>query len=463
MTLKAPYIERLDSSAAQTRALAAALHGKHFDPFGYNLAQRSVLRLFPLVPNEIIPPAITLAAGIIGIPQSAARQVRTDGMTADVAALYPQKKYKTILVGATNGAVSHIGSIMNAPFLTTHFLLCFRHFKNADDVYAAARVGRKLAVEITKNNPDLNVVIHFDPVHDRPVVAFITHLRPKLRNLSAEYRRFIDTRLAPGGTIILVNCSFPWLQYRMRDRITFQIGGLGGIPDSAFVIGNEEVDEYLGARGSLLRGGWRLKNSPHRLEIHPESEWGLLPEFAESVRKFAASRGVKLISLNADHPEKYSELAFETHREASRIDGKEPLYVFADCFNQLDPLANINSRILPLWLPYYDQSSYDLAARLLNKLPPGVNTMLTMHPSFASPSDMVPLQRWIDLFTLDSPPKLFGVNKQKFPFDISYLYDFGPELRRFSRKHNDPVRARVSPEQIIQIARRIGFDIETSA
>ncbi len=96
MKSRAPYVEKLDSSAAQTRALAAALHGKHFDPFGYTLAQRSALRLFPLIPDEVIPPAITLAAGIIGIPQSAAERVRTSDMAGDVTAMYPDRKYKTI-------------------------------------------------------------------------------------------------------------------------------------------------------------------------------------------------------------------------------------------------------------------------------------------------------------------------------------------------------------------------------
>ena len=111
MPLRAPYVEKLDSSAAQTRALAAALHGRHFDSFDYSLAQRSFLRLFPLVPDVIIPPAISLAAGVIGIPQSTAENVRTADMCADIASLYPEKKYKSIIVGAPNGAVSHIGAI----------------------------------------------------------------------------------------------------------------------------------------------------------------------------------------------------------------------------------------------------------------------------------------------------------------------------------------------------------------
>lgn len=460
MKPRAPYVEKLDSSAAQTRALAAALRGRHFDPFGFGIGARSVLRMFPLVPDEIIPPAISLAAGVIGIPQSAAQGVRTEDMAADVTSLYPKRQYNTMFIGAPNGAVSHMGTIMDAPFLTSHFLLCFRHFKNADDVYSAARVGRRLAIAITRNNRDLHAVIHFDPVHDRPVLAFITHVRPKLLGMPHAYGDFIRENLAPGGALVLVNCRYPWLQYKFRERVTFQIGGLGGIPDSAFIVGSKGINKYLEDRGSFLRGGWRLKNSPHRLEIQPESEWGCMREFTVAVRSFAATHGMRLITLTADHPEKYSELAFEMHREASRRDGEEPLFLFADCFNQLDPYMNIRSRALPLWLPYYDEMSFDLARRTIRKVPSDTQVIFTMHPSFSYPFDMVPLKKWIKLFTLDSPPMLLGINAKKFPFDMSYMYDFGPHMRRFSEKHIDPVNTRLSPEDLVAVAKRVGLEVQ---
>ena len=219
------------------------------------------------------------------------------------------------------------------------------------------------------------------------------------------------------------------------------------------------MDAYLKEQNSPLRHGWRIRNSQHRLEIAAESEWGAHPRFNQAVARFAGRHGFRVVVLSAKHPSAYSRLAFDMHREASRRDGIEPHFVFADCFSQVDPIVNLRSRVLPLWLPYYDTHSFDFAKQMLEKAPRDTQCLLTMHPSFARTFDMIPLKQWVDLFTLNAPPLLMGIDPDRFPLDMSYTYDFVPRLKRFSDIHRDPVRTRLGPDDLIPIAQAAGFNV----
>ncbi|MEW5946668.1 MAG: hypothetical protein AB1742_10765 [bacterium] len=456
------YVEKSDSSSAQTRALAAALNGKHFDTYGLNIGQRSLMRLLSFVPRDVIHSGVKLAMSSAGTSAETARLIRTEKMARWVSTLYPgDRRYGTVILGSPNGGVSHMGAVMNAPFLTTHFLVCFRHVKNVDDTLSTFRKGRRIAAEVTASNPELAAVCHYDPIHDRIPLVFITHVRFKLISLPAAYRDFIRRRLPEGGSLVVINCRFKWLQYKAAPRVTFQIGGLGGVPDEEYLEGSPRIDEYLYYQGSSLRrSGWRLRGTKHPLETLPESEWGCMPEFVESVKEFGRDAGFRVVVLSADHPERFGELAFHLHGLASRKDGEPPLFIFADCFNQVDPLANIQSRMLPLWLPYYDERSFEFARRMLRLTPPDTRTLFTIHPSFSDPFDMVPLDKWVRVFTREQPPILLGIDTGRFPYDVSCVYRFGAEIKSWSETHRDEVRSRIVVDEAVSSAEKIGIEVD---
>lgn len=455
------YVETSDSSAAQTRALAAALAGRHFDPFGLTFTARNALKLVDVFPRDLIFAAVNFTASSMGISFKRADRISIEKAARWITRRYPAgRRFPAVLLGAPNGGVSHIGSILGAPFLTTHFLYCFRHVKNVDDIRAFFRRGRPAASIMARNNPLAHAVCHYDPIHDRPPLAFVTHVRLKLLSLPEHYADFIGDALPNGNEpLILINCRYSWLQYSISPRVSFQVGGLGGVADGEFIDGSSRIDEYLYYRGSPVRGGWRLP-SRYSPAPAPESEWGLMPQFAEAAKKFAARAGRRLIILSADHPENFSELAFLLHKEASEKDGVKPLFIFADCFNQLDPHANLRSRLLPLWLPYYDERSFDYAKRMLERTTPDTRVLFTMHPSYSDPFDMVPLGKWLRLFRREQPPILFGVDPQRFPYDISYVYRFGTDIRNWSRLHTDPVRSRLTPADLVRLAPEAGIEVE---
>ena len=72
---------------------------------------------------------------------------------------------------------------------------------------------------------------------------------------------------------------------------------------------------------------------------------------------------------------------------------------------------------------------------------------------------MIPLEKWVELFTLDLPPILVGINPDRFPLDMTYTYDFVPQLKKFSRTHQDHVRTRLDADDLINVAQRLGLEV----
>jgi hypothetical protein len=67
-----------------------------------------------------------------------------------------------------------------------------------------------------------------DPDQDRLMSQRMAYFRIKQRRLGEAYERFLRDRLAPGGSIILVECRHSWPTTRLGPRHVFQVGGSGG-------------------------------------------------------------------------------------------------------------------------------------------------------------------------------------------------------------------------------------------
>ena len=178
-----------------------------------------------------------------------------------------------------------------------------------DDIVAYRRHGDRLAEPILARNPNVAVINHYDPVHDRWLVSSLNHIRLKVLSLPRVYQEFIRTRLRPGGTLVLIDCTWPWQQYRIGPRHTFQVGGLGGLSDREFLEGSARVP------------GWSL-DLP--LESQPESEWGTLPQLGDSLEDFASTHDYRVVRLRGSHPAWYTQLAYQVWRAVFKRASIEP-------------------------------------------------------------------------------------------------------------------------------------------
>ncbi len=234
-----------------------------------------------------------------------------------------------------------------------------------------------------------------------------------------------------GGRLILIECAYPWLQYRIEQRSFFQVGGLGGV----------SPEEFLGQ--------WKLELP---LEERPESEWGCPSRLVDDVRRFAQKRGFDLLHLRFDHPEWYSYLAYRAYLAAGAREGE----LMLDCFTYISPYTNVTTRIPALWLPFNTADSLEFARRILDGRH-FQRIYLTLVPSFARCRDTAPLSRWQRLLQDKGPVELLGIDPGCYPADPLAPFAYSEKLRRLRRRQPPGPRLRLDPKGLDDLTAKLGM------
>ena len=443
-------LETTDSSAVCMRSVAGALRGEFVQPQdmpGWVAALAAVLGPLGRRFNMWV---VNRSQSIAGVAPELADRITSSRLAEHALGFYRgvQGQFDAVIVGAPNGGVAHLANALGAPFLSQHLLTAFRDHKHADDICTYAEHGTTLARRVLSRNPDLAVVNHYDPLHDRFLVRWVNHIRYKLLDLPQAYREAIRTWLKPGGTIVFADCRFPWRQYRVGERHTLQVGGLGGVTDEEFLSGRPEIEAMQRAERSPWTGGWKL-DLP--LEVQPESEWGTLPELREACAGFAHQGGYSFVPLTAGHPEEFSLLALHAHQALLRKAGLQAQGILVDCFTHLNPVATRLSSLLPLWLPFNCADSLGFLRRCVEELPQGVPLLFAPVPNFAPAFDTVRLNAWLQV--LDGwDVHLMGIDSRLYPEDLGGVFRFAPALKRWCEDHPAPVQARLSPDELRAVA-----------
>ena len=391
-------VEGFDSGTRVVREVAEALTGEGRSILEcYPWGSRTFLGLVSLFPPETRIGFIEWGMRLsVGHDARDAGRVDLDSLMRWCIDQYPAgRQYDAIVVGSPNGAVAHLAAMLGAPLLTTSFGLTFRHPTiDADDHLAYLESSRAVIDSILAANEDddVELIAHYDPLHDRSLVKVVDFVRVKLRDLPACYRGFIDRHLAPDGRLILIDCAYSWPQYELRDRAYLQIGGLGGFVPETFV------------------ERWPL-GLP--LSTRRESEWGCPERFAQSVRRFASNRGTDVLEIRYDHPWDYSLLAYDAYLACGGVRSDRLLI---DCFNHLNPRTNVETGIPGLWLPFNTEEGLAFVEEALHgKTFDWIGFALL--PSFAESPDTAPLAPWIDLLGRFRSVELFGIDPRLYPAD----------------------------------------------
>jgi len=432
------------------RSVAAALRGEFFQPQDMPDWVAGLATLLGGLGRRFNVWAVDRSQSMTGIAPEVADRITSTDLAEHALGFYGrvQGPFDAVIVGAPNGGVAHLATALGAPFLSQHMLTSFRDHKHADDIHTYAEHGTELARRVLSRNADLAVVNHYDPLHDRFLVRWVNHIRYKLLDLPQAYREAIRFWLKPGGTIVFSDCRYPWRQYHVGERHTFQVGGLGGVTDEEFLSGRPEIEAVQRTERSPWVGGWRL-DLP--LEVQPESEWGTLPELRGACEAFARQSGYDFLPLTADHPEGFSLLAFHAHQALLRKAGLRPQGVLVDCFTQVNPVATRLSSLLPLWLPFNCTDSLDLMRRSVGEWPQDLPVLFAPLPNFAPAFDTVRLDVWLQVLGgLDV--HLLGIDPRWYPEDLAGLFRFAPALKRWCEGHPAPVRAHLSPDELRALA-----------
>ena len=416
-----------DSGTRVVREVAEALTGEGRSILeSYPRGSEIFLGLVSLLPERARIAAIEWGMRLsLGHDPDRADDVSVDALAAWCVDQYPGDgtRYEAIVVGSPNGAVAHLAALLGAPFLTSSFGLVFdRNAIDPDDLDAYLKTSLLAARRIVAANPtpQFEVVCHYDPIHDRSVAKAADFVRIKLHELPACYRDFIRDRLAPGGSLVLVNCAYAWPQAALDERIFLQVGGLGAVDPA----------DYL-ARWPADRPA----------ELRRESEWGCPEGFAAAVRDYAESANVDLLEIAFDHPSDYSLLAYDAYLAC---DGARPDLLLIDSFNHQNARTNLATGIPGLWLPFNTEDGPDLVERAIAGRTFDA-VYLAPLPSFARSPDILSLDAWRDLVSPSGPLRLIGVRPDKYPADPLAPYRLARDLRalRDALLLEDPLRLSV--------------------
>ncbi len=450
MTADAPYVDTTDSSATIMRGVAAALQDEWMVPQPWPRILTALTGAANRLPVSWRQRLIDFALRDLGIPPGLSAEVTAQGLAEWAVSLYEQPgspqvpQYDTIVIGAPSGGIGQLAALLGAPFLSEHFVSRYRYSGDPDDVAGYQAFGARLAETILANNPDLLVVNHYDPIHDRFLVPHVNYLRMKLLSLPLPYRDFIRRRLRPGGTLLFADCRLTWGQYRISRRHRFQVGGLGGVTDTAYVgadlrAAQMPVEEGQTAQPvpSIAPRAWTL---PFPWFRQRESEWGSLPTFRRAVEAYAAEHGYRFLALNGTHPEDFSRVAFYASYQAMLNQGQEPSGVLVECFTLTSPTGALRAGLLPLWLPFNCVDSLRFLTDMASQFPRGKPVLLAPVPAFSPSPDVAGASDWVAACGSRADVRWLGTDPSAYPVDLAGLFRFLPALQAWCAEH--PARLR---------------------
>ena len=361
------WLEPLDSSYVVVRAVSSALHLQPFFISSHYPNVEFLLKVLSQLPPGFQKWGIRLGVLTRGINPSDSQFITLSSLLESCLSAYEEKKYPAVAIGAPSGAVAHLCALLQIPFLTTHFLISFRYWNPRLSARRAALFGSTLAQNLLQHNPCVEALIHFDPVHDRFLVFRLSHIRLRLRCFPSTYRDWLKYHLAPGGRILLINCTFPWKVLFLTPNILFQIGGLGDISPQDFI-------QSFG-----WEGNW---------QDYPESEWGTPPPFLDSAREILEKDHIPWTEIRFSHPQNFSLFVWKLWQDFFPSSS-----IFLDSFTFIDPYFHLLSRIPPYWLPFNCRDSLRLTIQHLGSSR-FESIYLSLPPSFAGNHDVAGLAEW---------------------------------------------------------------------
>lgn len=403
-------VASFDSASVLHAATVAALQGRPFPHLGNGPLTAAAVRVAGELPWPILRILYTRIGASEGIPPDRLGDVDMAAVAASFAAAYPARRYPAVMIGSSNGALTHLAAALQVPWLPDTVLVPVEHagaHDRPDDVLA---FGAQVAGPLLDRNPD--VVLHHmhDPVQDALMAREMSYFRVKWTRLPDAYAAFVADRLELGGRVVLINDRSRWPVARLGPRHVFQVGGQGGV----------EPEELL-----------RRPYTPASDEQAPESEWGLPGAFAGDVIDRGGSSGTAVTEICYDHPQDAAGPVAEVLRDWFRRRGEPSDRLVVPSFIVGDPWTSINKALVPFWTFFPVQSALEAFAAYLDMAAPyrDVHLFLFEHgvesEGIATPDEFCAVAA-----RHGARPHLEAVRESKFPHDIGSLARYGQVFAR---------------------------------
>lgn len=403
-------VASFDSASVLHAATVAAIKHEDFPHLGNSAVKGAAARIAGRLPWPILKPLYSRIGGAEGIDPSRLSEIDMDDVAKSFATAYPQTRYPAVIVGSSNGAMTHLAAAIGAPWLPGTVLVPVHHVGDPHEPDAALSFGRTVGPRLLDANPGITLHQMHDSAQDELMTARMAYFRTKWSGLPTAYAEFLTSRLDTAAPVILVNDESTWPVVRVSERHVFQSGGRGGLTPQDYQ---------------------EMPHTPEADDRAPEAEWGCDPKFADAIRGWCLANNHPLIEIRIDGPQEAAHPVAEILRDWTRSRGGAADRLLVPSFVLGDPWRTITIGAIPFWTFFPVQSALQSLQHHLASSSPyrEVNVLVMQHgansPGMASPNDFEDV---ID--ESGATARLLALRENQSPHDIGSLGRYGPVLAR---------------------------------
>ncbi|HEY3529677.1 MAG TPA: hypothetical protein VGK78_11040 [Nocardioides sp.] len=402
-------VASFDSASAFLESLARALQGKDFPHLGQSRFKVPLVHASRALPLRLRQRAYAIASGREGVPPDRLGEIDLEQVAAWVTAKYPARSAAAVLLGSSNGALTHLAAACGIPWLPQTLLIPVRRpGVDPRDYRAAAEFGGRHAPALLDANPGVELHHMHDANQDALSASQMAYFRVKWRELPDSYLQFLNKHLHPGAPLLVVRDTSTWPVTRYGERHFFQTGAQGGM----------NADEYLDEPGA-----------PVPDDTAAEAEWGFADALLESIRAWADDSAHPVVEIRYEHPQHPAAAVADTTRAWLRDRGESAERLLVSSFVVHDPWRTLTSASVPFWTFFPVQpAAADLAAYLGTTAYDDIDVMLFSHGvESRGLADAATWQRLAGRARIRG--RLLGVDARAFPADFPVFVRYARALR----------------------------------
>ena len=433
----ARYLVDFDSGVNMVRALARFLRGKDHRGLSVGVGSRRLANLVSSLPIRARRGSFSAQGVLQGVPLDQARHISAAELSEWVVSQYGRGPYQVVVVGCASGAALHLAAALHAPFLPQTLLVAVRDLQtHPDNPVGAMETLAPITRLVARRNPEVSVYHMHDPAQDRPMLEGMAYLRLKRQRLGRIFERFLEERLAPGGTVLVVACRRTWPCHTIGERAYFQFGCLGGLSEDEYHNSGPRIADYLAREGSPYQR-W---DPPMPDGRRPEAEWGFDPALLADLEQLTASAGYQLRRLDMDEPQDISGVVAELYRGWYRHRGMSDQRLLVESYVQWDPIWVLRTGAVPFWCRFNMQPDYQELERYLFSAEPYEEIFINLFSQGLWSPGVVSVSQWrqfaISHATVDAD--VIGVDEDSYPIDTGSTLRFQPAFAALPARHPLP-------------------------
>lgn len=426
-----------DSSVTMVRTIGRFLRGRDNRGLSIGPGSKALARTASALPRPLRRASFTAMGRGQGIPLNWVPHVRAEELAEWVTRQYGPGPYPAVVIGSASGAAVFLAAALRAPFLPQTLLVgAHDTATHPDDPAGAMRALAPMARRVAANNPEIAVHHMHDPAQDRPMLEAMAYLRLKRLRLGRVYERFLEQRLAPGATVIQLECTRDWRTRQVAERTYFQFGALGGVPEEEYHHSGQRIADYLSQQGSP----WTRWEPPESDGRRPEAEWGFDPALADDIEALTTRNGYALRRLSVAEPQQLSPFVADLYRWWYRERGIPADRLLAQSYVQWDPLWTLRLGAVPFWLRFNMRPSYEDLERYLDAAEPYGEIYANLFSQGLWSPGVVPIGQWQDLITRCARKhgEVIGVDIGAYPIDTGSTLRYQPAFRSLPPRYPLP-------------------------